>query len=246
MKYAILADVHANLAALQAVLRDMEKQGCTHAACLGDIAGYGRQPKECLDLIRNLNIPCVKGNFDEYCSSDHPLTGFNAKATEQIRWTREQLSEEDRRWLRSLKLVEIVAGFTLVHASLNEPMRWEYVFDKMSAATSFQHQATQVCFFGHTHVPVAFIRDTVVRGGTFSKLKVERGKGYFVNPGSVGQPRDGSRSAAYVIYDLTEQLIELRKVDYDSGGSPGGTGPIHAPLHPAPTQPGGAHASESQ
>ena len=85
----------------------------------------------------------------------------------------------------------------------------------MAAAASFTYQNTSVCFFGHTHVPVAFIRDTGVRGGTYSKFRVEPGKKYFVNVGSVGQPRDGNPKAAYVIYDLPQQTIELRRLDYD-------------------------------
>jgi predicted phosphodiesterase len=103
----------------------------------------------------------------------------------------------------------------MVHATLDGPQRWGYVFDKLAAAASFTYQNTSVCFFGHTHVPVAFIRDSVVRGGTYSKFKVEPGKKYFVNVGAVGQPRDGNSKAAYVVYDLEESTIELRRLDYD-------------------------------
>jgi diadenosine tetraphosphatase ApaH/serine/threonine PP2A family protein phosphatase len=85
----------------------------------------------------------------------------------------------------------------------------------LAAAASFTYQNTAVCFFGHTHVPVAFIRDSVVRGGTYSKFKVEPGRKYFVNVGSVGQPRDGNPQAAYVIYDMDEGSIELRRLNYD-------------------------------
>ena len=103
----------------------------------------------------------------------------------------------------------------MVHATLDGPQRWGYVFDRLAAAASFTYQNTAVCFFGHTHVPVAFIRDSVVRGGTYSKFKVEAGRKYFVNVGSVGQPRDGNPAAAYVIYDLGEGSIELRRIMYD-------------------------------
>jgi predicted phosphodiesterase len=221
MKFALLADIHANLQALQAVLQDMKSQGCTHAACLGDIVGYNANPKECLDIIRGMNIPCVKGNHDEYCSTDEPLDGFNPNAAEAVKWTREQLTQEDRQWLRDLPLVEYVEEFVIVHATLDVPKRWGYVFDKMAAAASFTYQQAAVCFFGHTHVPVAFVRDTVVRGGTYSKFKVETGKRYFVNPGAVGQPRDNNPKAAYVTYDLDSQSIELRRVDYDIPGAQG-------------------------
>ncbi len=215
MKYAILADIHGNLEALQVVLEDCKAQGATHYACLGDVVGYNANPKECLDIIRGMGMPVVKGNHDEYCSTDTALDGFNAHAAEAVEWTRQQLTTEDREWLRDLKYLRLVANFTIVHATLDVPQRWGYVFDKLAAAASFTYQNTSVCFFGHTHVPVAFIRDTVVRGGTYSKFKVEPGRKYFVNVGSIGQSRDGVAKATYVIYDMNEGTIELRRLDYD-------------------------------
>jgi predicted phosphodiesterase len=215
MKYAIIADIHANLEALNAVLEDARAQNPTHYVCLGDVVGYNANPQECLKIIRDMNIPCVKGNHDEYCSMDEQLEGFNPNAAEAVHWTRRQLGPEEREWLRDLKYTKMVGNFTIVHATLDGPQRWGYVFDKLQAAASFPYQTTPVCFFGHTHVPVAFMRDTVVRGGTFSKFKVDPAKKYFVNVGAVGQPRDNNPKAAYVIYDLDAATIELRRVDYD-------------------------------
>ncbi|MST93874.1 MAG: metallophosphoesterase [Pedosphaera sp.] len=215
MKYAVIADIHSNLEALEAVLADTKEQKCTHFCCVGDVVGYNANPKECLDIIRGMNMPCVKGNHDEYCSSEEDLDGFNPHAAEAVNWTRKQLSKEDRQWLRDMKYVKLVASFSMVHATLDGPQRWGYVFDKLAAAASFTYQNTSVCFFGHTHVPVAFIRDSVVRGGTYSKFKVEPGRKYFVNVGSVGQSRDNVAKATYVIYDLDEGSIELRRLDYD-------------------------------
>ncbi len=215
MKYAIIADIHANLEALNVVLEDIKAQECTHVACLGDVVGYGANPKECLDIIRGMNIPCVKGNHDEMCSVEADLEGFNPHAAEAVHWTRQQLDEDDCQWLRDLKYIRLVTSFSIVHATLDVPQKWGYVFDKLAAAASFTYQNTPVCFFGHTHVPVAFVRDSVVRGGTYSKFKVEAGKKYFVNVGSVGQSRDGVAKATYVIYDIAEQTIELRRLDYD-------------------------------
>lgn len=215
MRYAILADIHANFEALQAVLEDTRQQNCTHYVCLGDVVGYGANPKECLDTIRSMNMPVVKGNHDEYISVDDDPEGFNDAAAEAVTWTRAQLTPDDRKWLRELKYFRLVANFSIVHATLDAPQRWGYVFEKLEAAASFTYQNTQVCFFGHTHVPVAFVRDTTVRGGTYSKFRVEPGKKYFVNVGSIGQPRDGNPKAAYVIYDMAQQTIELRRLDYD-------------------------------
>jgi len=215
MKYAIVADIHANLEALQVVLEDAKAQKCTHHACLGDVVGYNANPKECLDIIRDAGMPCVKGNHDEYCSIESNLEGFNPHAAEAVNWTRRQLTDEDRQWLRDLKYIRLVASFSIVHATLDGPQRWGYVFDRLAAAASFTYQNTSVCFFGHTHVPVAFIRDSVVRGGTYSKFKIEPGRKYFINVGSVGQSRDGVPKATYVIYDMIGQTIELRRLDYD-------------------------------
>jgi predicted phosphodiesterase len=196
MKFAIIADIHANLEALQVVLADSKEQKCTHYACVGDVVGYGANPKECLDIVRSMGMPTVKGNHDEYCSIDAELEGFNPAAAEAVTWTRKQLTEEDRQWLRDLKYFRMVTSFSMVHATLDGPQRWGYVFDKLAAAASFTYQNTAVCFFGHTHVPVAFIRDTVVKGGTYSKFKVDPARKYFVNVGSVGQPRDNNPKSA--------------------------------------------------
>jgi predicted phosphodiesterase len=215
MRYAVIADIHANLEALEVVLADTKEQKCTHYCCVGDVVGYNANPKECLDIVRSMGMPVVKGNHDEYCSSEEDLEGFNPHAAEAVNWTRKQLSKEDRQWLRDLKYVRLVASFSMVHATLDGPQRWGYVFDKLAAAASFTYQNTSVCFFGHTHVPVAFVRDSMVRGGTYSKFRVEPGKKYFVNVGAVGQPRDGNPKCGYVVYDLDEGTIELRRLDYD-------------------------------
>jgi predicted phosphodiesterase len=215
MKYAVIGDIHGNLEAFQVVLEDAKSQSCTHYSCVGDVVGYGANPKECLDIVRKMNMPCVKGNHDEYIATEDELDGFNPHAAAAVRWTRNQLTQDDRQWLRELKYVRMVASFSMVHATLDGPKLWAYVFDKLMAAASFTYQNTSVCFFGHTHVPVAFVRDSVVRGGSYSKFKVEPGRKYFVNVGSVGQPRDGNPKTAYVIYDLNECTIELRRLDYD-------------------------------
>ena len=215
MKFAIIADIHGNLDALTVVLEDAKAQGCTHHVCLGDVVGYNANPRECLDIVRQLNMPCVKGNHDEYCSTDNHLDGFNPHAAEAVHWTRDQLSADDKQWLRDLKYSRMAANFTMVHSTLDAPERWGYVFDKLAAAASFPYQNTQMCFFGHTHVPVAFMRDTAVRGGTYSKFKVDPSKKYFINVGAVGQPRDNNPKCAYVLYDIDAQTIEQRRLEYD-------------------------------
>ena len=126
MRYAIIADIHGNLEALQTVLEDAKAQHPTHYVCLGDIVGYNANPKECLKIVRDMNIPCVKGNHDEYCSSNEVLEGFNPAAAAAVEWTRQQLTDDDKTWLRDLKYSRMVANFTIVHATLDAPERWGY------------------------------------------------------------------------------------------------------------------------
>jgi predicted phosphodiesterase len=215
VRYAILGDIHANLEALTAVLADAREQNCTHYACVGDVVGYNANPRECLETIRQMGMPCVKGNHDEYASTDKRLDGFNPRAAAATIWTRQQLSESDKRWLRDLEFTRVVANFSLVHATLDSPQRWGYIFDKWAAAASFTYQTTSVCFFGHTHLPMVFIRDSMIHAATFSEIKTEPGRRYLVNVGSVGEPRDRNTSAAYVIYDFSTRMIKLRRVAYD-------------------------------
>jgi predicted phosphodiesterase len=215
MKFAILADVHANLEALQAVLQDAQTQNCTHYAFLGDIVGYCADPKACLDLIRGMNAPCVKGNHDEYCAMDLPPQGLSSAAAKVVAWTRRQLTQDDRKWLGDLPYARTVEDFTIVHATLDRPELWGYVFERLAAAASINLQTTRLCFFGHTHVPIAFIHDKIINGGTYTKFELRVNKKYFVNPGSVGQPRDHNPKAAYVNYDMDNDTVELRRVDYD-------------------------------
>ena len=158
VKFAIISDIHANLEAFQAVVEDSRKQQCTHYAFLGDFVGYCADPKPCLDIVRSMNAPCVKGNHDDYCSTDTALSEFSARGAKPVVWTRQQLLEDDRRWLQDLPYVRAVQNFTIVHATLDGPERWGYVFEQLAAASSMAHQKTPVCFFGHTHVPIAFIR----------------------------------------------------------------------------------------
>ena len=216
MKFAILSDIHSNLEALKVVLDHAKQQECTHYVCLGDVVGYGPNPKECLAIVRSLDCPVVMGNHDEYCAGEMDLTGFNPMAADAIKWTRQQLTEEERTWLRNLKYVRNIESFTMVHATLDLPERWAYVFDRLAAQSSFNYQHTPVCFNGHTHVPVAFVRGpTGINGGLYTKIKIEVGRKYFINVGSIGQPRDRNPKSSYVIFDLDNNVIEIHRLDYD-------------------------------
>jgi len=148
MRFAIFGDIHANLHALDAVLADAREQSCTHFVCMGDIVGYNANPRECLAIVRDLECPTVKGNHDEQASMLGDQEGFNPLAEEAMNWTREQISLEDKDWLRSLRLQRQVRDFTIVHATLDTPHKWGYVFNQLDAAASFSYQHTAVCFIG--------------------------------------------------------------------------------------------------
>lgn len=215
MRFAIFGDVHANLEALQAVLADAERNKCTDYVCLGDIVGYNANPHECCQIVRALGCPAIKGNHDEQASIRDELHGYNPLAEEALSWTRKHLTEDDKEWLRELRLVRQVRDFTVVHATLDTPHQWGYVFNQLDAAASFNYQQTGLCFYGHTHAPRAYVRDSTVRSVAFDKLRIEQGKKYFLNVGSVGQPRDGDWHASYAIYHIDQHFVELRRVEYD-------------------------------
>lgn len=215
MRFAIFGDIHANLHALQAVLADAQEQSCTHHACMGDIVGYNAYPKECLDIIRELDCPVVKGNHDELASLDSPIEGLNPLAELSLKWTRSQLPDEDREWLRHLRMQRQVRDFTIVHATLDTPQNWAYIMTQLDAAASFSYQHTNLCFIGHTHTPKAYVRDEGVRTEPLDVLAILKKNKYLINVGSVGQSRDGDSRAAYCIYDTYSNEVTLRRVPYD-------------------------------
>jgi predicted phosphodiesterase len=216
MRIAIFSDIHANLEALEAVLRDAEEQKCTHFVCLGDVVGYNANPHECLLRVQEMDCPIVKGNHDEQAAELESSRDFNELAEHAIEWTRDHLTDEDKQWLRDLRLQRQVRDFTIVHATLDTPAQWGYVFNNLDAAASFTYQHTPVCFFGHTHVPMAFIREEAgVQRTRVDQLRIDATKKYFINVGSVGQPRDGDWRAAYCVYHADNECVEQRRVKYD-------------------------------
>ncbi len=216
MRYALLADIHANLPALEAVLADARTQGCSKIAFLGDLVNYGRQPRECVELIQALNAPCVMGNHDEACSHEPTDARYLPKVERMFQRTSSRLTLGQRRWLRELPLVHSVADFTIVHANLSAPAKWGYVFQAAEAAPNLQVQQTPLCFYGHTHLQRVF-RDGPDPAGERApaRLDLDPARKYLVNVGSVGLSRDPDPRAAYCIYDQTRRAVEFRRVEYD-------------------------------
>ena len=216
--YAILGDIHANIDALNVVLEDARAQGVTHFVCVGDVVGYNAAPAECIRIVRDeLKCPCVRGNHDHYVSYlDTNLSDFHPSAAQVVEWTRSQLSEDDIQWLHDLPLQKPVMGFTLVHSTLDKPAHWGYVFENSQAEANFSYQYTQLCFHGHTHVPIIYSNEP---GGVVHyearDFTLELGQRLFINVGSVGQPRDGDPRASYVIYDMANRHVHFRRLAYD-------------------------------
>src|SRR5881394_3676189 len=216
MRFAILSDIHANLEALEAVLADARERKCSRFLCLGDVVGYNAKPRECIERVRELDCPVVKGNHDEEATLSASSERFNELAERAIHWTRDNLKDQEKECLRSLPLQRQFHHFTIVHATLDTPGQWGYVFNNLDALASFTYQRTAVCFFGHTHLPMVFIRDqSGVRQERKEHIRIEPGRKYFINVGSVGQPRDGNWRAAYCVYDIESNLVELVRIKYD-------------------------------
>ncbi len=214
-KFAVLGDIHANIEALAAVVEDARAQSVTDFVCVGDVVGYNASPRECVDLIRNLDCLTVRGNHDHYCAYPESLDDFHPLAASVIEWTRRQLPEEHLSWLEGLKMQAVAIGFMMVHSTLDMPERWGYVFDTLEAEAHLSYQTMALCFHGHTHVPIVFEKQGVVVRTEPVSTKIVLGRKYFINTGSVGQPRDGDPRSAYAIYDMAQNVVELRRVAYD-------------------------------
>jgi len=219
MRYAILADIHANLAAFTAVLDDIEsKGGVDEVWCLGDVVGYGPEPHQCIELLSQRNHICVAGNHDWAALGKIDTAYFNPAAAAACHWTAQQLSPEDRQYLEGLPLIIEKGDFTLAHGSPREPI-WEYILSASSVIENMAYFQTQFCLVGHSHVPFVFEYDT--GGGCFlrdfdDKAVITLAKNrLIINPGGVGQPRDGDPRASYAIYDSEAGSIIHYRIAYD-------------------------------
>jgi diadenosine tetraphosphatase ApaH/serine/threonine PP2A family protein phosphatase len=223
MRYAIVADIHSNLAAFTAVLDDIElRGGVSEVWCLGDVVGYGPEPHQCLELLQQYNHVCVAGNHDWAAIGKVDTSDFNPDAAAACHWTARQLSPEDISYLESLPLVVQRGDFTLVHGSPRDPI-WEYVLSTESARQNFAYFQSQFCLIGHSHVPLVFEYDETgaclfSEFPTDSVLTLAKNRS-IVNPGGVGQPRDGDPQASYAIYDGEGRSINHYRIPYNIGAT---------------------------
>jgi len=215
LRYAIISDIHANLEAFCAVLEKIDGMNIDQIVCLGDVVGYNASPNECANLIRERNIQTVLGNHDAVaCSLEEPW-GFNPVALAAALWTRETLSEENLEWLRNLPDELNFGAFVAVHGAPQNRNTYLFTWEDILPHLSFlEEQNCNMCFIGHTHSPGIFSTDGVYSVDDDSKFALGTGKNFFINPGSVGQPRDGNPHAAFGILDTDENSFEQVRIKY--------------------------------
>jgi len=218
VKIAILGDIHSNLAAFEAVLDDLKRRGGFDKIwCLGDVVGYGPDPHECIELLRQHDHLCVAGNHDWAAIGKLDTLDFNPMAARACHWTAEQLSPEDIEYLQGLPLNICQDNFTLVHGSPREPI-WEYLLSAEAARDNFPRFQTDYCLVGHSHVPLIFEAEgkqiITSRFPDEAILKLGSNR-LIINPGGVGQPRDGDPRASYTLYDVEAKTIHHYRVEYD-------------------------------
>lgn len=217
MQILIISDIHANLTALEAVLADA---GSFEAAwCLGDLVGYGPDPNECVERVRNLpGLRCIVGNHDAAALRRIDSDTFNPEARLAIHWTQQHLNDATRGFLSGLDEKIEVDDVTLTHGSPRHPV-WEYLLDTRTAALNFEFFFTNWCFVGHTHLPVVYTQQIDDHQARLIVPEPNRAfeipRRAIINPGSVGQPRDRDPRAAYALYNPESHTWDYRRVEYD-------------------------------
>lgn len=224
MKYLVLSDIHSNLEALTAVLRRVRRKRFDRVIILGDLVGYGADPNPTVDKVRRLKkTTIIRGNHDKVCSGVENGEMFNKIALESARWTEEKLLPRHRKWLASLPKgpVTVDGSISISHGTpLDEDA---YIFGEIEALNMFQYFDTPICFFGHSHFPVLFgldnealtthIPHTNGSGDTY-RIKLRRDSRYLINPGSIGQPRDGDNRASFGVFDDEKWTMTIYRVPY--------------------------------
>jgi diadenosine tetraphosphatase ApaH/serine/threonine PP2A family protein phosphatase len=222
MKVAILSDIHGNRHAFEAVLADVARQEAQEVWCLGDLVGYGADPDACVELARDHTDVCLAGNHDLAVIGQIPLDEFSRGAGLAARWTQEVMAPDNLEYLSSLRPQGAEEGVGLYHASPRDPI-WEYVLSALLAELCLDEQDHRICLVGHSHVALSFNRPeglpaTGEPRRADSELDVGLGE-WILNPGSVGQPRDGDPRAAWMMLDTRAWTAIFRRTEYDIAGA---------------------------
>ena len=218
MRILVISDIHANFTAFEAVLAHCDGEW-DFVWCLGDVVGYGPDPNECVDRLKELPQLCLAGNHDWAALNRLDVRTFNPDARRAVEWTQATLTDENTRWLEALPVTFVIDEFTLVHASPREPI-WEYILEPSIAALNFPHFETPYCLVGHTHQPVIYTvsdesGDAASAMPLYNEPRTLNGKRQIINPGSIGQPRDQNPDAAYGLLDLSTGVFEHRRIPYN-------------------------------
>lgn len=225
MRIGILGDIHGNMEALTAVVAAMRNDGVDRWVQVGDIVGYGPEPSDCIDLVRELGCTVCVGNHDAAVLGALDTDYFNNYARLAIDWTKENIRSQDLEYLKSLPLVVKKEEYTVVHGSLSEPEQFGYVISPVEAKESLRLQNTYMGFVGHSHVPAIYveregmdINELEVHYHSAVEIDVSKCSRVLMNVGSVGQPRDEDPRAAYAVYDTEAKFASIRRIEYDIAG----------------------------
>ncbi len=217
MKLALVSDIHGNLEALTAVLQDIEQQDVDRIHCLGDVVGYGSDPKACLELVAEHCDLKLMGNHEYVVLGLESDASYTHVARVAAEWTRQQLSSAEFDLMSSFAMQHHIDEMDFVHASPYEPDQWHYVLSPEDAGVAFEHLRGRLCFHGHTHIPMVFTDrpESLPRRRAGHSFVPDEEARYLINIGSVGQPRDNDPRSCYVVYDTVEGEATYRRVEYD-------------------------------
>ncbi len=227
MKYLILSDIHSNKEAFSAVLSFVRRKPWDKVVFLGDLVGYGANPNQTVDLLRSLKpVIGIRGNHDKVCSGIEQGELFNRIALEAAMWTRRKLTRTNLQWLKALPQGPAVVDetFAICHGTpIDEDA---YIFGEIEALNVFRHTDFPVCFFGHSHFPVIFALSpdaitTILTVAPSFRFKLRDGVRYLINPGSIGQPRDGNPLASFAIFDSESRVVTIHRIAYRIGDAQG-------------------------
>jgi predicted phosphodiesterase len=217
MRVAVVSDIHANLHALEAVLAAIDADPVDELWCLGDLVGYGPKPNECCAIVQARATVCLCGNHDLAVRGTIDLVEFSGDAGTAAAWTRAVLADDARAFLDGLQPAGRASGVALFHGSARDPV-WEYVLSDEAAITTFMLTEEPLVLVGHSHAALQIsLRDAVLEGGLApngTELELADAR-WLLNPGSVGQPRDGDPHAAYLLLDLDTKRASFRRVAYN-------------------------------
>jgi diadenosine tetraphosphatase ApaH/serine/threonine PP2A family protein phosphatase len=221
MRYAIISDIHSNLQALQAVRASLDRDQLEEVICLGDIVGYGADPGPCLAEVKAVCRQMVAGNHDQAAVGKTDVAYFNASARKAAEWTAQKLASDEKKFISGLPLSLDAACsnpcFLAVHSTPEKPEEWHYILSIDEAEYQFERFKQSVCFIGHSHQPIFWQLSGDGQCSIVGReyLRLEEGKRYIINVGSVGQPRDGDPRACYAIFDTERMELVIRRVEYD-------------------------------